>query len=86
MWLESPLTFKGTLLPKNAAQSSSTGFWELSSFRYGYADNLPNSDIEGNSFDIAWAVDADRNPVVLDAIDFVRKIRWQDGSARPLQR
>ena len=72
LWLESPLTFKGTLLPKNAVQSSSTGYWELSSFRYGYVDNLPNSDIEGNSFDIAWAVDADRNPVVLDAIDFVR--------------
>ena len=69
-WLESPLTFKGTLLPKNASKSGS--FWTLSSLRYGYVDNLPNSDIEGNSFDIAWAVDADRKPVKLDAVDFVR--------------
>lgn len=74
LWLESPLTFKGTLLPKNAVNKGENGrqYWQLSAFRYGYVDNLPNNDIEGNSFDISWAVDADRKPVTLDAIDFVR--------------
>lgn len=73
LWLSSPLTFKGTLLPKNAVDQSGNGTrWVLSSFRYGYVDNLANSDIEGNSFDISWAVDADRKPVELDAVDFVR--------------
>jgi hypothetical protein len=40
--------------------------------RYGYADNVPNSDEEGCSIDISWAVDESRQPVNLDFIDFVR--------------
>jgi len=61
---------KGTLLPKNATKSGA--FYYLHSFQYGYVDNLPNSDLNGNSFDIAWAVDEARNKVKLDFIDFVK--------------
>ena len=39
---------------------------------YGYVDNKPNSDIEGTSFDISWAVDANGNTVLLDSVDFFR--------------
>ena len=39
---------------------------------YGYADNKPNNDIEGTSFDISWAVDTDGQSVSLPTIDFVR--------------
>ena len=74
LWLDSPLKFTGTLLPKNAVNSGSDErpYWNLKSYSYGYVDNLPNSDIEGCSIDLSWAVDADRSPVDLDAVDFVR--------------
>lgn len=39
---------------------------------YGYVDNKPNTDIEGTSFDISWAVDADGQPVNLPSVDFIR--------------
>ena len=39
---------------------------------YGYADNKPNNDIDGTSFDISWAIDESGQPVVLPSIDFVR--------------
>lgn len=39
---------------------------------FGYVDNKPNSDLEGTSFDISWAVDANGNAVQLDSIHFVR--------------
>ena len=39
---------------------------------YGYADNKPNTDIEGSSFDISWAVNATGQSVNLPSIDFVR--------------
>ena len=39
---------------------------------YGYVDNKPNTDLEGTSFDISWAVDANGNAVQLDSIHFVR--------------
>lgn len=39
---------------------------------YGYVDNKPNTDIEGTSFDISWAVDANGNAVQLESIDFIR--------------
>ena len=74
LWYEGPLTFHGTLLPMNAVNNGTGGqeYWVLSTFRYGYADNAPNSDIETCSIDIAWAVDANRQPVELDFVDFVR--------------
>lgn len=79
MWLSSPLTFKGTLLPKNGTKKGNN--WTLHSLAWGYVDNLPNSDTEGNSFDISWAVDEDRNAVELDAIDFVRVYSAQNQMA-----
>ncbi len=72
LWISSPLTFTGTLLPRNGHNYSQAGlqYWTLSSFRYGYVDNL-GSD-EGCSFDISNAVDSSRQPVNLQSIDFVR--------------
>ena len=74
MWVNGPLTFRGTLLPKNATNQGQNGtqHWVLSALRYGYADNAPNTDIEACSIDIGWAVDSRRRPVALDYIDFVR--------------
>lgn len=74
VWHEEPLTFHGTLLPMNAVNNGTgdTEYWVMSAFRYGYADNAPNSDIETCSIDISWAVDSDRQPVELDFVDFVR--------------
>ena len=74
LWHSQPLTFTGTLLPSNAENrgTETAPYWYLSSFSYGYADNLPNRNREGCSFDIGWAVDAKRQPVHLPCIHFVR--------------
>ncbi len=73
LWHEGALNFRGTLLPKNAVnQGTSTEYWVLSSFRYGYVDNYPNTNVEACSIDISWAVDINRHPANLDFIDFVR--------------
>ena len=72
LWMPSKITYKGSLLPKNATQNPATTFWELREFAYGYVDNKPNTDKEANSFDIDWAVDANRKKVKLDFIDFVK--------------
>ncbi len=69
LWINKPLTFKGTLLPKNS-YFNSQGWWVQNALRYGYVDNLPNEKTEG--FNIENAVDANRKPVKLDQIDFVR--------------
>ena len=73
-WLVSPLTFKGTLLPDNAIDTSGNGsYWVLEPFRFGYADNLPNTDTLGCSFNIDWAVEPlSRESVALKYVDFVR--------------
>lgn len=73
LWLDSPLTFTGTRLPDNAyLVSKRPKVYGAMPLRYGYADNIPNSDEEANSFNIDWAVDQNRMPVSLDFIDFVR--------------
>lgn len=74
MWLESPLHFSGTLLPRNGFNvgTAESPYWFQFAFRYGYVDNLGNNDREGCSFDIGWAVDSHRKPVHLDHVDFVR--------------
>ena len=76
LWLKDKgtLTFFGTRLPNNAHDTSGSGtYWVLDALRYGYADNKPNADIEGNSFKIDWAVDpVTRTPVSLQYVDFVR--------------
>ena len=74
LWHDGPLHFSGTLLPRNAEDQSrgTTQYWMLNAFRYGYADNVANTDTLGCNFDIGWAVDNRRQPVHLDHIDFVR--------------
>ena len=72
LWMPSKITYKGSLLPKNATQNPATTYWELREFAYGYVDNKPNTDKDANSFDIDWAVDANRKQVKLDFIDFVK--------------
>lgn len=73
-WLSSPLTFRGTLLPRNGMNQGTADepYWVLSSLRYGYVDNVPNADKEGCSFNIDRAVDAARRPVKLSRVHFVR--------------
>ena len=72
LWLTATgtLSFQGTLLPPNAVKWKNT--YILSGYDYGYADNWPNSDRDGCSMNIEWAVDAEGNSVQLDHIDFVR--------------
>ena len=74
LWHQGDLTFNGTLLPPNASNQGrgNTQYWVLDALRYGYADNYSNADTLACSIDIGWAVDAQRKPVHLDAIDFVR--------------
>ncbi len=74
LWMDSPLTFRGTRLPDNAYDSSGTGsYWVLDAFDFGYADNWANADTLGCSFDIGWAVHPEtREAVALSHIDFVR--------------
>lgn len=73
-WLASPLSFSGTRLPDNGRELSGNGSqWELRPFKYGYADNLPNADDDGNSFNLDWAVDpVTRQPVTLQEVHFIR--------------
>ena len=72
LWLadRGALTFRGVRLPDNATQQN--GVYRLASYDYGYADNHPNSDRDGCSLDIGWAVDAEGRSVSLTHIDFVR--------------
>ena len=74
LWLQSPLTFQGTLLPTNAWDKSGTGtYWVLNSYDYGYVDNKSNMDSTACSFDLDWAVDPiTRDSVLLDYVDFVK--------------
>ena len=74
LWLGDELTFSGTLLPTNARNTSATAQnWLLSSLRYGYVDNVPNSDSVANSFNLDWAVmPVSREPVNLTHADFIR--------------
>ena len=73
-WIESPQTFKGTLLPNNATDTSGNGsYWVLEPYRFGYADNMPNTDTLGCSFNIDWAVEPlSRESINLKYVDFVR--------------
>lgn len=68
------MTFRGTLLPPNGhKEAGDEEYWILDALRYGYADNLPNSESEGCSFNIERAVDPDsRRPISLTHIDFIR--------------
>lgn len=71
------LTFRGTRLPDNGVDQSGNGsYYILSSFDYGYADNVPNS-VNGTwneqaKIDIDWAIDARGNSVKMPGVDFVK--------------
>ncbi len=70
MWYDTDTkAFTGTLLPENMYQEGTK--WVMSSFEYGYVDNLSNSP-ENSSFDIDQAHDSNGLPVHLDNIRFIR--------------
>lgn len=70
-WLtEDEYILTGALLPPQSTQINNQNVQRI--LDYGYVDNKPNTDLEGTSFDISWAVDADGKAVELDKIDFVR--------------
>lgn len=70
-WLtEDEYTLYGAKLPSQTEQISGQIVQKILDF--GYVDNKPNTDIDGTSFDISWAVDASGQPVSLPTIDFVR--------------
>lgn len=71
------LTFRGTRLPDNGVDQSGNGtYYVLSSFDFGYADNVPNLDgdkwNEQAKIDLDWAIDALGNSVKLPGADFVK--------------
>lgn len=74
LWLtqQNTLTFAGCRLPDNANFNEDTQTWLLPAFDYGYADNQPNSNSEGCSLDLGWAVDANGQSVSLSHADFFR--------------
>ena len=70
-WIEADsLSFTGALLPSQSVVISGQNVQRI--LDYGYVDNKPNTDKEGTSFDISWAVDTNGQPVTLPSIDFVR--------------
>lgn len=80
-WLagESELKFKATRLPDNAVNEGTADnpYFVLYAYDYGYADNHPNLDDNGNynedaKIDIDWAVDQNGNAVKMPGVDFVR--------------
>ena len=72
-WIEGDsYTLSGTRLPENGIDESGQGnYYVLYGYRYGYADNYPNTH-DNSAVDISWAMDADGNKVHLPGIDFVR--------------
>ena len=70
------LTFTGTRLAPQTEVISGQNVQRI--LEYGYVDNKPNTDIEGTSFDISWAIDAYGNPVSLPTVDFVRVYNASD--------
>ena len=72
-WLaEDAITFEGVRLANTTEKISNMYVQRV--LEYGYADNKPNTDTLGTSFDISWAVDTDGNPVVLPSVDFIRVV------------
>ena len=72
-WIaEDAITFEGVRLANTTEKISNMYVQRV--LEYGYADNKPNTDTLGTSFDISWAVDADGNPVVLPSVDFIRVV------------
>ena len=77
LWLtaQQTLTFTGCRLPDNAylgQYTDGTQAYFLPAFDYGYADNQPNENREGCSFDLSWAVNKQGQTVTLEYADFIR--------------
>lgn len=72
-WIkEDKITYKGTLLAKNAVDESGNGsYWVLYALGFGYADNSRNTE-DDSAIDISWAVDETGKPVHLPGINFVK--------------
>ncbi|GEP93255.1 hypothetical protein SAMN05660909_05094 [Chitinophaga terrae (ex Kim and Jung 2007)] len=69
---DNKITFKGIRLAQNGIDESSAGnYYVLYAFRYGYADNYPNTD-DNSGIDIDWAIDKNGNKVNLPGIDFIK--------------
>ena len=64
------ITFTGALLPPQTVVINGQNVQRILPF--GYVDNKPNTDKDGTSFDLDWAVNAEGQPVTLDSIHFVR--------------
>ena len=64
------LTFRGAIIPSQTVTISGQTVQRI--LDYGYVDNKPNSDIDGTSFDIDWAVDNNGKAVELPSVDFIR--------------
>jgi len=73
-WLTADsITLHGALLPSNINDINGDGtLVHLEAFDYGYADNAPNSDLNGCSIKIDWAVDSTGNPANLPQVDLIR--------------
>lgn len=71
LWLtEDEYTLTGTLLPPQTQKINNQNVQRILDF--GYVDNKPNTDLEGTSFDLSWAVDEAGQPIQLDSIHFIR--------------
>ncbi len=70
-WIkEESITFTGARLAPLTENISGQSVQRI--LDYGYADNKPNTDLTGTSFDISWAVDADGKSISLPCVDFIR--------------
>ena len=81
-WIEDEeITLTGSLLPSQTQIIGTQIVQRI--LEYGYADNKPNKDIDGSSFDISWAVDASGQPVGLQTVDFIRVYTAVDETYNP---
>jgi len=69
---DNKITYKGIRLAANGIEESGQGSYYVQyAFRYGYADNFPNTH-DNSGIDIDWAIDKNGNKVILPGIDFVK--------------
>lgn len=81
-WLnDTVIEVEGTLLA--SATTENAGMWVQHMRQYGYVDNRPNSDVEGTSFNLDWAVDDNGKHVDLSKCHFVRIVTAVDEVYQP---